>query len=124
MAVQDYKELKVWQKSVDLAIKLYEIVKDLPSDERYAISDQMRRAVVSIASNIAEGQQRYNSKEFKHFLKISLGSLAELETQLIICQKTNMIDDLTIENMLKECNVVTKMIFALMKSLPTNKKHK
>ena len=75
-----YKELKVWNKAIDLFEEIYRLVKMLPQEERFALSDQMRRAAVSIPSNIAEGQERGSTKEFKHFIMIAQGSRAELET--------------------------------------------
>ena len=80
-----YKELTVWQKAMDLVVEVYCLVRKLPKEELYALSDQIRRAVVSIPSNIAEGQQRNSKNDFKHFLTIARGSNAEVETQLLIC---------------------------------------
>ena len=82
MAVTNYKGLIVWQKSMDLVVEIYKITKILPKYETYGLADQMRRAAISIPSNIAEGQGRNSSREFVHFLKISRGSCAELDTQL------------------------------------------
>lgn len=78
--MRTHKELLVWQKSMLLVEEIYRLVKRLPKEETYALSDQMRRAAVSIPSNIAEGNARNSPKEFQHFLYISLGSAAELET--------------------------------------------
>ena len=80
-----YKELRVWQKAIDLVIEIYRLCKFLPKEETYGLSDQMRRAAVSIPSNIAEGQARDSEKDFIRFLSIAQGSRAELETQLEIC---------------------------------------
>jgi four helix bundle protein len=85
MALQSYKDFTVWQKAMDLTVEIYKLVKLLPKEETYALSDQMRRAVVSIPSNIAEGQSRNSDKEFANFLGIARGSNSELETQLQIC---------------------------------------
>ena len=82
MAVTNYKGLIVWQKSMDLVVEIYKITKILPKYETYGLADQMRRAAISIPSNIAEGQGRNSSRECVHFLKISRGSCAELDTQL------------------------------------------
>ena len=82
--IRDYKDLNVWQRSMDLAVEIYKLVKLLPREETYALSDQMRRAVVSISSNIAEGQQRGTDKAYVHFLQIARGSNAELESQLLL----------------------------------------
>ncbi len=85
MAIKDYKDLAVWQQSMDLAVEIYKLVKLLPREETYTLSDQMRRAVISISSNIAEGKQRGSDKSFSNFLQIARGSNAELESQLLLC---------------------------------------
>lgn len=87
MQTSDYKNLKVWQKAMDLTVEIYSLIKLLPREETYALADQMRRAVVSIPSNIAEGHGRNSDKEFIKFLSISRGSLLELETQIEICHR-------------------------------------
>lgn len=91
MQTSDYKQLKVWQKAMDLTMEIYRLVKFLPKEETYALSDQLRRAVVSIPSNIAEGHGRGSDKEFIKFLWIARGSLLEVETQLIICNRLGLI---------------------------------
>ncbi len=91
MHTSDYKQLKVWQKAMDLTMEIYRLVKFLPREETYALSDQLRRAVVSIPSNIAEGHGRGTDKEFIKFLWIARGSLLEVETQLIICNRLALI---------------------------------
>ena len=80
-----YKNLIVWQKSMKLIVEIYRLVKFLPHSETYALSDQMRRAVISIPSNIAEGYGRNSNREYSRFLRIALGSCFELETQLNAC---------------------------------------
>ncbi len=91
MQTSDYKQLKVWQKAMNLTMEIYRLVKFLPREETYALSDQLRRAVVSIPSNIAEGHGRGTDKEFIKFLWIARGSLLEVETQLIICNRLTLI---------------------------------
>ena len=83
-SVNSYQDLEVWKKSIDFVEQIYRLVKQLPKEETYALSDQMRRAAASIPSNIAEGANRKTTKEYIQFLYIALGSAAELETQLII----------------------------------------
>lgn len=117
MSLQSYKDFKVWQKAMDLTVEIYKLVKLLPKEETYALSDQMRRAVVSIPSNIAEGQGRNHTKEFINFLSIARGSNSELETQLQICVKLNYITEKEIENALKLCEEVGKMLSTLIKKL-------
>ena len=87
LALQKYEDLIVWQKSMDLVVEIYKLVKLLPNDELHALSDQMKRASVSIPSNIAEGQERSTTKDFVKFLYIAKGSKGELETHLLICTR-------------------------------------
>jgi four helix bundle protein len=87
--VKSHKDLKVWQESMDLVIQIYKLVENFPKHEVYGLSSQIRRAAVSIPSNIAEGAGRSGEKEFIRFLYIALGSLSEVETQLEISQRLN-----------------------------------
>jgi len=91
--MSDYKDLKVWQESMDLVEDVYRLIRKLPKEEFYALSDQMRRAAISIPSNIAEGQNRNTSKEFVQYLYIALDSASELETQFLICQRLGYINN-------------------------------
>ncbi|MBR1763620.1 MAG: four helix bundle protein [Eubacterium sp.] len=114
MAILSFKDLVVWQKSMCLVTEIYKLTKLLPDEERYALSSQMRRAVVSIPSNIAEGQQRNTSREFVHFLCVARGSIAELETQLLICVNLNFFDEKQIETSMKTCEEIHKMLHSLI----------
>ena len=113
----DYQELKVWNKAMDLAVETYRIVKTLPKEELYALSTQIRRAAVSIPSNIAEGAGRKSNRDFCHFLKIAYGSLNELETQLILCCRLNYTDNTTIQNALQLLSETGKMLNAIITKL-------
>lgn len=117
MAVKSYKDLEVWQKSMDLTVEIYRLVKLLPKIEIYALSDQMRRAVVSIPSNIAEGYGRNSTKEFIQFLTIARGSQLELETQLQICLRLEYFSDDEIDLVLHLCTEINKMLNVLIKKL-------
>lgn len=117
MKSSNYKELKVWQKAMDLTVAVYKLVKLLPKEETYALSDQMRRAVVSIPSNIAEGQGRNSDKEFIQFLSIARGSLWELETQIEICLRIGYIDQSLATNIYNLIAEISKMLNALSNSL-------
>lgn len=86
MALNSYKDLTVWQKSYQLVIEIYQLTEGFPRSEQFGLVSQMRRSAVSIPSNIAEGQQRHNIREYKYFLGIAKGSAAELETQLLLCK--------------------------------------
>ena len=117
MTVSNYRDLVVWQKSMDLAFRVYESIKLLPKEEFYGLSDQIRRAVVSIPSNIAEGHQRGSSKEYMHFLYIAKESLGELETQLLLCEGLNYIRKDQAKPLFDLCNEIGKMLTVLIRSL-------
>ncbi len=113
-AAHSYQDLDVWKRSIDLVVAIYETVKVLLKEELYALSDQLKRAAVSVPSNIAEGQKRYSNKDTVNFCGMSLGSLAELETQLIIA---NRVYNVNTEEILEECAIISRMLHALIKSL-------
>lgn len=115
--MNNYKELKIWQKSVDLAVKIYDLTKDFPREELYGLTSQIRRSAISISSNIAEGAGRNSKKDFNNFLGISHGSSCELSTQLIIAQRINFIDKIALDSMLKDIDEIQKMNWSLKKSL-------
>lgn len=113
---KSYRELIVWQKSMELAEKVYLLVKALPKEETYALSDQMRRAAVSIPSNIAEGHARQSQKEFLQFLCIARGSRAELETQLLLARRLgyfNKVSSELYETTMSLLDEISKMLFSL-----------
>jgi len=91
--MKNFKDLFVWQKSIELVVLVYKITKDFPAEEKYGLSNQMRRAGVSIPSNIAEGHIRSTEKDFGQFLAIARGSCAELETQNIIGRRLGYINE-------------------------------
>lgn len=109
----NHKELDVWKESIELTKKIYNITKNFPKEELYGLTSQIRRASVSIPSNIAEGSARNSDKEFIQFLYVSLGSLAELETQLIISKEIEYNKYLFEE----EIEKIKKMILGLIKYL-------
>ena len=113
--IRIHSDLDVWKLSIDLVEKIYILTKDFPKEELYCIVSQMRRAAISVPSNIAEGAARHSTKEFIRFLYISLGSLSELETQVIICERLNYISD--INEIMKEMSKVKNFLLKLIKSL-------
>ena len=115
--VNSYQELVVWQKAMDLVIEVYRLVKLLPLEERYALSDQMRRSAVSIPSNIAEGHTRNSTKEYIQYLSIAKGSNAELQTQLSICSRLGYLSNEQISNAIVISEEVGKMITSIQKKL-------
>ena len=107
----------VWQKSLNFTVEIYKITQTFPKDELYGLTSQIRRAVVSIPSNIAEGNERNSKKEFNHFLHIALGSAAELGTQLLIAKELSYIEQSTF-NAIEACLMeIQKMIHGLIKTL-------
>ena len=101
--MKSYRGLAVWEKAMDLVEEVYRITNLLPKDERYALSDQLRRAVVSIPSNIAEGYGRNGVKEYARFLNIARGSKYEVETQLLICVHLRFVTDSEIYKAMSLC---------------------
>ena len=116
-SIKSYRELMVWRKSMDLAEKVYRVTNDFPREEVFGLVSQMRRAAVSIPSNIAEGQSRNSTGEFLHFLGISRGSLAELETQGELAGRLNYLTPRQQESLAEECVEIGKMLNGLMRSL-------
>jgi len=115
--VNSYKDLKVWQKSMDLVTEIYNLTEKFPKSETYGLVAQMQRSAVAIPSNIAEGQKRNYSKEFLQFLYISYGSGAELETQLEICKRLPKLKNLEYNKAEQLLNEVMKMLNVLTSSL-------
>ncbi len=115
MECAHYSSLLVWQKAMTLVDAVYDLARDLPSDEKYALSDQMRRAAVSVPSNIAEGYGRHTEKEFKRFLSFARGSVFELETQIAICLRRQFFSEEKVKHVLSLCGEIGKMLTALSK---------
>lgn len=109
-----HKDLEAWKKSIDLVTKVYSLVNNFPEDEKFGLISQIKRAAVSVPSNIAEGAARFSNKEMLRFLDISLGSLAELETQFIIAERLNFFQN---TNLYEDINEVAAIISGLKKYL-------
>jgi len=112
--MRNFRQFDIWKQGIELAVKGYELAKQLPKEEIYGLRSQITRAVVLIPSNIAEGCSRTSEGEFKRFLEISLGSAFELETDLIITEKIGLIDSLQIQDYLKSLHVEQKQINSLI----------
>jgi len=112
-----FKELNVWQKSIQLATDIYDLTSNYPNQETYGLTSQIRRCTISISSNIAEGAGRFSKKEFRHFLNIAYGSSFELETQLIISKNLKYVDDDSFETLNNKITDVQKMLYKLIKSI-------
>ena len=123
MEIKNYRDLLVWQKSMDLVVEIYRLTRLLPKEEIYALSTQMRRAAVSIPSNIAEGQQRRSTKEFIQFLSIAKGSNAEVQTQLSICIRLDFFTQEQTRYAFALSEEISKILTKLSSSLSTNFEH-
>jgi len=115
--LKSYRDLEVWQKSMDLVVECYQITKKFPKAEIYGLTSQLQRAAVSIPANIAEGRERQYTKEFLQHLSIAYGFLAELETHLQIAQRLNYLDMNHLKQMLDKTAEVGRMLNGLRKSL-------
>jgi four helix bundle protein len=114
---QDFHYLIVWEKAIELTTCIYTITRAFPKDEIYGLTSQMRRASVSIASNIAEGRGRLNAPEFRQFLGLAQGSMFELKTQLLVAKNLGMVDPAALDKAERLSDEVSKMLRAFIQTL-------
>ncbi len=117
MGPTNFRDLVAWQQAMLVAKSIYAIVKQLPPEEKYALGDQMRRAAVSVPSNIAEGQSRGTDREFHHFLSIAQGSASELETQLILGEEIGYFATADVQSILEQIKYLHAIIRKFQKKL-------
>jgi four helix bundle protein len=117
MADRPHKKLEAWKRSIELTKKIYQLTDNLPSSEDFGLKSQMRRAAVSISSNIAEGAAKQTKKEFIHFLYTAQGSLSELDTQLTICHELKYLSDENIEDINSYTDLEGRLINGLINYL-------
>jgi four helix bundle protein len=115
--MHNLKELKIWNKAIDLSVNVYKATSNFPQEEKYGLTSQIRRSAVSVPSNISEGAGRNSNKEFIHFLGIANGSSYELQTQLIISNRLSLISNETLEPLLGEIEEIQKMTYTLKNTL-------
>ncbi|HTN46616.1 MAG TPA: four helix bundle protein [Flavipsychrobacter sp.] len=115
--MNNFRELKVWQKSIDFVVRIYELTKSFPSEEKFNLVSQMQRAATSIPSNISEGAGRNSKNSFKQFLTIAIGSAHELETQIIISSKLGYVTEDSSNALIAELTEIQKMLYGLFNSL-------
>ena len=115
--IKTYRDLDIWNAGIQLVKAIYEITENFPKHEIYGLTSQMRRAGVSIPSNIAEGFRRYHNKEYRQFLYTSLGSCAELETQITISKELNYISKEKETSLLDKTDHISRMMTNLIKKL-------
>jgi four helix bundle protein len=119
MRVESHRDLQVWQKAIQLVMEVYRASKGFPADERFGLTQQIRRAAVSIPSNIAEGKGRGSTNDFIRFLNIANGSLTEVDTQLVIARELEYIDEETLTRLERQASEVGRMLTGLRRSLNT-----
>ena len=117
MAVQHYSDLIVWQKAMDLVVDIYTATQQFPSSEAFGLTSQMRRAAVSVPSNVAEGQGRSTTKDFVHFLHVARGSLQEVETQVLIAQRLGFMAEPARAYLIRLTTEVARILNGLIRSL-------
>ena len=116
-AFKSYRDLEVWQRSMQFAKRIYQVTQAFPSDERFGLTNQLRRASVSVPSNLAEGHARFGAGEFSRFISIAMGSIAEIETQVLLSQDLGYLKQTTTEELLAELETIGKMLRGLAKSI-------
>lgn len=112
--MHNYKEFKVWKRSIALNVFIYECTRSFPVEEKFGLVSQMRRSAISIPSNIAEGSGRRTDKDFAHFLSIAHGSICELESQLFISLELKFISKEDFEKIINELKEIQKMLYVLI----------
>ncbi|HEY9069978.1 MAG TPA: four helix bundle protein [Candidatus Ozemobacteraceae bacterium] len=117
MSIQSFQDLEVWKRAMDLAETTYRLTKTFPREELFGMVSQIRRASTSIPANIAEGRGRQGTREFLQFLRISQGSLRELETFLLLARRVGYCTELQIQPLLNETTILSKQLLALQRSL-------
>lgn len=115
--MHNFKELRVWQEAIELAKLVYKTSAKFPADEKYGLKSQVNRAAISVASNIAEGSGRGSNKEFAQFLKVSLGSAFEIETQMILAEAFGFVTKEDNQKLMQQVSDVQKMLNGLIKKL-------
>jgi len=115
--IKSFRDLHIWHKGIELVKDIYKETQNFPKQEIYGLTNQIRRAAISIPSNIAEGHIRQHRTEFRQFLSVALGSLAELETQVVISRELNYISTEKSQNLIEQMGSLGKMIRGLIKKL-------
>jgi four helix bundle protein len=120
--IKSYRDLRVWQESMTLAVECYQLTRAFPKEEMFGLSSQIRRSAASIPANIAEGHGRENTQSFIQYLRIAQGSLKELETHLLLAERVGLIVKENIEAVLRRCEAIGEMIRLLIRALQQNAK--
>lgn len=121
---QDFRDLMVWQRAIDLTVCIYALTQGFPKEETYGLASQLRRAAVSVASNIAEGRGRLNPAEFRQFLGVALGSTFEIQTQLVVAGRLKIGNEAAINEATALSNEISKMLTSFIQKLGSKPKAK
>jgi four helix bundle protein len=119
--MRPHEKLDVWKLSVEMVTKVYEYTKAFPSEERFGLTSQIRRAAVSVPANIAEGAARQHNKEFVQFLSVAQGSTSELETEILIAKKLGYLDEVRFSELYTEINTIARMLVGLTNHMKLRK---
>lgn len=117
MGMHNFRELKIWQRSMDFVVRVYEVSSLFPKEERYGLVSQLRSCVVSVPSNISEGAGRGTNRQFRPFLEFSMGSANEAQTQIELAKRVNYLEKSVADSLLDEALQIYKMILAFYNSL-------
>lgn len=117
MTIRSYQDLEVWQKAMDLVEDCYRVTREFPNNETYGLSSQLQRSAVSIPANIAEGRERGRTGEFLHHLSIACGSLAELETHILVARRLNYVSEERLRQLADRMAEIGRMLNGLRSSL-------
>ncbi len=117
MTIQSFRDLEVWKLAMDLAAECYRVTKAFPKDELFGMTSQIRRSAASIPANIAEGHGREHTKEFLNHLSIARGSLMEVQTHLLLCQRVGLVSETELNQLMPSCERISQMISRLRLSL-------
>ncbi|WP_053990340.1 four helix bundle protein [Mangrovimonas sp. TPBH4] len=115
--MHNIQELKIWQKAMELSKATYMLCLDMPTDEKFGLTSQIKRSAISIPSNIAEGAGRNSNNEFKHFLSIANGSAYELQTQLLLISELNLLNKNNVQPLIELCIEIQKMNYSFQQKL-------
>jgi four helix bundle protein len=122
--INSYRDLKVWQIGMDIAVACYELTRDFPKSETYGMVSQLRRASVSIPANIAEGYGRDSTGNFVSFLRTAQGSLKEVETHALVCVRVGLVDETSAAPLLQQCEELGRMLRAYIRSIQRSAEEK
>jgi|SRR3989338_790993 len=115
--IRSFTDLETWQEGHKLVVLIYKLTQSLPAEEKFSLGDQMRRAAVSVTSNVAEGFGRYGGAEKKHFYSIAEASISELQNQLLVCRDVGYLAPAAIEPILQQATVALKLLRGLRRSI-------